>query len=53
MFMKIIEQRQGLKIACPEEVAYRMGFINKDSLIKMSKEYNNEYGDYLAKIISS
>ena len=53
MFVRMTEQRQGLKIACPEEIAYRMGFINKDSLLKMSKEYNNEYGDYLIKIIDS
>ena len=50
MFMRMTEQRQGLKIACLEEVAYRMGFIEKDALLKMSKEYNNEYGDYLVKI---
>ena len=53
MFVRMTEQRQGLKIACPEEIAYRMGFIDKDSLLKMSKEYNNEYGDYLIKIIDS
>tara|TARA_Y100001970_G_C14093343_1_gene781244 strand:+ start:207 stop:1079 length:873 start_codon:yes stop_codon:yes gene_type:complete len=53
MFVRMTEQRQGLKIACPEEIAYRMGFVNKDSLLKMSKEYNNEYGDYLIKIIDS
>ena len=51
LFMRLIEQRQGLKIGCPEEVAYRMGFISKDMLIKMSKKYNNSYGDYLVKII--
>ena len=53
MFVRMTEQRQGLKIACPEEIAYRMGFINEDSLLAMSKEYNNEYGNYLIKIIKS
>ena len=53
MFVRMTEQRQGLKIACPEEIAYRMGFINESSLIRMSKEYNNEYGNYLKKIINS
>tara|TARA_Y100001970_G_scaffold71373_1_gene90687 strand:+ start:268 stop:1140 length:873 start_codon:yes stop_codon:yes gene_type:complete len=52
LFMRMIEQRQGLKIACPEEVAYRMGFINKDSIIRLSEKYNNSYGDYLLKIIN-
>ena len=53
MFVRMTEQRQGLKIACPEEIAYRMGFINEDSLLAMSKEYNNEYGNYLIKIVKS
>ena len=53
MFVRMTEQRQGLKIACPEEIAYRMGFINEDSLLAISKEYNNEYGNYLIKIIKS
>ena len=52
LFMRMIEQRQGLKIACPEEVAYRMGFVNEDSIIRLSEEYNNSYGDYLLKIIN-
>ena len=53
MFVRMTEQRQGLKIACPEEIAYRMGFINEDSLLAISKEYNNEYGNYLIKIVKS
>ena len=53
MFVRMTEQRQGLKIACPEEIAYRMGFINEESLLSISKEYNNEYGNYLIKIIKS
>ena len=53
LFIRMIEQRQGLKIGCPEEVAYRMGFIDEKILLKMSKQYNNSYGDYLVKIIDS
>jgi len=52
LFMRMIEQRQGLKIACPEEVAYRMGFIDKNAIRSLSKKYNNSYGDYLLKIIN-
>ena len=51
LFMRMMEQRQGLKVACPEEVAYRMGFIDKNSIIQLSEEYSNSYGDYLLKII--
>ena len=53
MFVRMTEQRQGLKIACPEEIAYRMGFLSVDSIIEISEKYNNEYGDYLKKIINS
>ena len=50
-FIKIIEQRQGIKIACLEEIAYRKGFINREKLIMLSNNYSNEYGDYLREII--
>ena len=53
LFIRMTEQRQGLKIGCPEEVAYRMGFIDKNRLLEMSKKYNNSYGDYLVKVIDS
>jgi len=49
-FIKTIEQSQGLKISCPEEIAYRMGYITKDQLVMLSEEYNNSYGKYLKKI---
>ncbi|MAV64332.1 MAG: glucose-1-phosphate thymidylyltransferase [Pelagibacteraceae bacterium TMED237] len=53
LFMRLMEQRQGLKVGCPEEVAFRMGFIDRQTIIEMSKKYNNSYGDYLIKIINS
>lgn len=50
-YVATIEQRQGLKIACIEEIAYKMGFINKEQLIKLGEELNkNQYGQYLLKI---
>ncbi|MBN1870914.1 MAG: glucose-1-phosphate thymidylyltransferase RfbA [Candidatus Omnitrophica bacterium] len=49
-FIKTIEDRQGLKVGCIEEVAYRMGFINKDKLLALAAELNTNYGDYLKAI---
>jgi glucose-1-phosphate thymidylyltransferase len=51
-FVETIEQRQGLKIACIEEVAYRMGYISSDQVIFLSKDLQkNSYGQYLLKLI--
>lgn len=49
-FVAAIEERQGLKIGCIEEVAYRMGYINADQLAALADEIPNEYGAYLADI---
>ena len=50
-YVSTIEQRQGLKIACIEEIAYKMEFIDKEQLIKLGEELNkNQYGQYLLKI---
>jgi glucose-1-phosphate thymidylyltransferase len=50
-FVEAVEKRQGLKIACIEEVAYRMGFIDYDQLIALADEYsNNPYGDYIRMV---
>jgi glucose-1-phosphate thymidylyltransferase len=51
IFIKTIEDRQGLKIGCVEEVAYRMGFINKRQLEKLAKQINTSYGDYLKGLL--
>jgi glucose-1-phosphate thymidylyltransferase len=53
LFIETIEQRQGLKIACPEEIAFRMGFISKTDLETLAKDAGNgAYGDYLNQILS-
>ena len=46
-FIHTIEKRQGLKVACLEEIAYDKKFINKDQLISLAKSYNNSYNKYL------
>ena len=50
-FIKTIEDRQGLKVACIEEIAYHQGFINRGQLDKLAEKYSNEYGEYLKDII--
>ena len=50
-FVNIVEKRQGKKIACLEEIAYENGWIAKNDLLKLIKNYNNtNYGTYLQKI---
>ena len=49
-FIAALENRQGLKVACPEEIAYRNGWINEDQLKKLIT--NNEYGNYLNSLLT-
>jgi glucose-1-phosphate thymidylyltransferase len=50
-FIQTVEERQGLMIGCPEEVAYRVGFIDKQQLLGLAKKlHHNNYGKYLAQI---
>jgi glucose-1-phosphate thymidylyltransferase len=52
-FVRALEQRQGLRIACPEEVAFEMGFIDKAQLERLGRAMpNSEYGKYLLGIAS-
>ncbi len=51
-FVKIIEKRQGFKVSCIEEIAYRLDFIDKDQLLKSAEKYGKSgYGDYLKSLI--
>ena len=52
-FIETIEKRQGLKVACPEEIAYRMGFIDAAQVDKLADKYiKNGYGKYLKQILN-
>ena len=52
-FVRTVEENQGIKIACLEEVAYRMGFVTKeDLLIRLDSFKNNEYSDYVRNILN-
>jgi glucose-1-phosphate thymidylyltransferase len=50
VFVAAVEKRQGLKIGCPEEIAFRMGFITADQLERLAARRGNEYGQYLARV---
>ncbi|MHC5537177.1 glucose-1-phosphate thymidylyltransferase RfbA [Singulisphaera rosea] len=50
-YVETIESRQGLKIACIEEVAYRMGYISADQLVELARRIPNDYGRYLLDLL--
>ena len=53
-FVQTLEKRQGMKISCIEEIAYRMGYIDYDQIIKLANDMaNNNYGQYLIQIANS
>ena len=50
-FVHVVEARQGFKIACPEEIAYRQGFIGRDQLVELADGVKNtDYGRYLLRV---
>lgn len=52
-FVQILEERQGIKISCIEEIAYRMGYIDKTQLLKVAGELEKSgYGKYLKKLLN-
>lgn len=51
-FVKVLEKRQGFKISCIEEIAFKKGFINEEQLLKSAEKYGKSgYGDYLKNLV--
>jgi glucose-1-phosphate thymidylyltransferase len=51
-FVQAVEERQGMMISCPEEIAYRLGYLDKTQLQELAVSMNsNEYGDYLLRLL--
>ena len=53
-YIRTLEQRQGLKVACPEEVAWRLGWINREQLVKLAEPLRKSgYGEYLLQLLEN
>jgi glucose-1-phosphate thymidylyltransferase len=50
-FIKVVEERTGLKIACPEEIAFRKGYIDAAQLESLTKNGSTSYVDYLRRLL--
>jgi glucose-1-phosphate thymidylyltransferase len=52
-YVRVIEKRQGLKVGCPEEIAWRMGFISREELLLQAEKLSKSgYGEYLKRVAS-
>ena len=51
-YVHAVEKRTGTKIACPEEVAWHLGLIDKTQVRKLATAHKNEYGTYLRRLVS-
>ena len=51
LFIRTIEERQGIMVGCLEEIAYKKGFISKEQVLKRAKLLNSVYGKYLEKVV--
>lgn len=52
IFMEVIERRQGIKVACPEEIAWRMGYIGREEVLSLAQVLKNSYGAYLKDMLA-
>ena len=52
-FVGTVEKRQGLKVSCPEEIAFRNGWITSEQLLLQAKLLKNGYGDYLRELVDA
>jgi glucose-1-phosphate thymidylyltransferase len=53
-FIRVVEERQGLKICCPEEVAFRSGFIDREQLLRLAHPLKKSgYGQYLELVANT
>jgi glucose-1-phosphate thymidylyltransferase len=50
-YIQAIEKRQGLMVACPEEIAYRSGYVTAEQLEAVGRSMNNAYGQYLLLLL--
>jgi glucose-1-phosphate thymidylyltransferase len=52
-FIQTIEKRQGLKVACLEEIAFELGYIDKDAILRQAQKLaKTDYGDYLSRLVN-
>ena len=50
-FVQAVQERQGMMISCPEEIAFRMGYIGREDLRQQAEKINNQYGAYLMRLL--